>query len=47
MKKKKLKVFHGLVNYGTQASVFSEGLKRRKITAFSVSADDNYNRKMN
>lgn len=45
-KKKKLKVFHGLVNYGTQASVFSEGLKRRNITAFSVSVDDNYKRKI-
>jgi glycosyltransferase involved in cell wall biosynthesis len=43
---KRLKVFHGLVNYGTQAGVLAEGLRKKNVIAFSVSVDDNYKRKI-
>lgn len=36
MKQNKMKVFHGLVNYGTQAGVFAKELRRQGINAISV-----------
>lgn len=39
-----LKVFHGLVNYGTQAGLFAKELRSRKIKALSVSYPDTYRR---
>ena len=43
---KKLKVFHGLVNYGTQAGFFAEELRKNGIDALSVSQYDPYKRKI-
>lgn len=40
IKKKKLKVFHGLVNYGTQAGMLAKGLRDVGVEAFSVSTPD-------
>ena len=36
MKKEKMKVFHGLVNYGTQAGMFAKELRRQGVKAISV-----------
>lgn len=44
MKQKKLKVFHGLVNYGTQAGLFAKELRKHGIDAISVSYPDPYKR---
>jgi glycosyltransferase involved in cell wall biosynthesis len=41
---KKLKVFHGIVNYGTQAGLLAQGLRSYGINALSVSYSDNYKR---
>lgn len=43
---KKLKVFHGLVNYGTQAGFFALGLREQGIDALSVSGPDPFKRKI-
>lgn len=43
---KKLKVFHGLVNYGTQAGFFSEELRKQGIRAISVIHSDPSKRKI-
>lgn len=45
-KKKKLKVFHGLVNYGTQAGVFANELRNQGFHAFSVSFPDRFKRQI-
>ncbi|MFU8844231.1 MAG: glycosyltransferase [Bacteroidales bacterium] len=45
MKPKKLKVFHGLVNYGTQAGLLSAGLRQHGIEAMSVVQYDLFKRK--
>lgn len=42
MKKEKMKVFHGLVNYGTQAGLLAKGLRNEGIEAISVIGDDSY-----
>ena len=42
--KKKITVFHGLVNYGTQSGVFARKLRQKGIDARSVTAIDSYNR---
>lgn len=44
MKSSDIKVFHGLVNYGTQAGMFAKGLRDRGLKAYSVSLEDNYSR---
>ena len=44
MKEKKLKVFHGLVNYGMQAGVFANELRNKGIDALSVSNSDSFKR---
>lgn len=41
---KKLKVFHGLVNYGTQAGLIAEELRKNGIDALSVTKYDRYKR---
>ena len=41
---KKLKVFHGLVNYGTQAGLFSKELRAQGVEAISVSYPDPFKR---
>jgi glycosyltransferase involved in cell wall biosynthesis len=41
---KKLKVLHGLVNYGTQAGLFAMGLREKGIDAISVTAPDPFKR---
>jgi len=46
MKNKKLKVFHGLVNYGTQAGLFAKGLREKGIDAISVSGPDPFKRQI-
>ena len=43
-KKRKLKVFHGLVNYGTQAGILAKGLREHGIDAISVAVGDKYQR---
>lgn len=43
-KKRKIKVFHGLVNYGTQAGLFAKHLRINGIDAISVAKKDRYNR---
>lgn len=40
MDKSKLKVFHGLVNYGTQAGLFAEGLRNLGVDAKSYTKAD-------
>jgi hypothetical protein len=40
----KIKVFHGLVNYGTQAGLLAEALRERGITSISVSQPDRFSR---
>jgi len=44
MAKKKLKVFHGLVNYGTQSGMFAYGLRKRGVEAISVTTCDPFKR---
>ncbi|MFS8083526.1 MAG: glycosyltransferase [Ginsengibacter sp.] len=41
-----MKVFHGLVNYGTQAGLFAQGLRDAGIDALSVSSSDPFKRKI-
>lgn len=41
---KKLKVFHGLVNYGTQAGLLARELRHQGIDALSVAREDQYKR---
>ena len=43
-KVKKLKVFHGLVNYGTQSGLFARALRERGISAISVTSPDPFKR---
>lgn len=43
---KKLKVFHGLVNYGTQAGILSQELRNQGVCAFSLCYNDSYKRKI-
>ena len=38
------KIFHGLVNYGTQAGLFSVELKNQGYQSISVGEEDKYNR---
>ena len=40
----KIRVFHGLVNYGTQAGLFAQEMRNRGIEALSVSMPDKYKR---
>lgn len=40
MKREKMKVFHGLVNYGTQAGMFAQELRNQGIQAISVVSAD-------
>jgi glycosyltransferase involved in cell wall biosynthesis len=44
MRKARLRVFQGLVNYGTQAGLFAQGLREAGIDAISVSYPDAYKR---
>lgn len=44
MKKEKMKVFHGLVNYGTQAGLFAKELRQQGIQAISVVRADPFKR---
>lgn len=44
MKEKEIKVFHGLVNYGTQAGFFSRELRNQGIEALSIVYPDSYKR---
>lgn len=46
MKQKKLKVFHGLVNYGTQAGLFAKELHIQGIEALSVAYPDKFKRQI-
>lgn len=41
---KKIKVFHGLQNYGTQAGLLADGIRKRGHAAISVSFPDRFNR---
>ena len=43
-KTKKLKVFHGLVNYGTQAGLFARELRNQGIEAIAVTYPDSFKR---
>ena len=43
---RRLHVFHGLVNYGTQAGLFAQGLRAQGIDALSVSVSDRFKRKI-
>lgn len=45
-KTRKLKVFHGLVNYGTQAGLFARELRKQGIDAISVSYPDPFKRQI-
>ena len=40
MKREQMKVFHGLVNYGTQAGMFSRELRRQGVEAISIVTAD-------
>ena len=44
--KKKRKVFHGLVNYGTQAGMLARGLRKRGWDATSYEWDDSFDREI-
>lgn len=41
---KKLKVFHGLVNYGTQAGLLAKELRNQGVESLSVAREDQYKR---
>lgn len=41
---KKLNVFHGLVNYGTQAGLFAAEMRKQGVHSFSVTLPDPYKR---
>jgi len=43
-KKKRIKVFHGIINYGTQAGLFSRELRNQGVIAFSAANQDQYKR---
>lgn len=43
-KNKKAKIFHGLVNYGTQSGLFARELRRNGFNAISVTHFDSYKR---
>ena len=43
---KKLKVFHGIINYGTQAGLFSAALRKRGIDSFSLGWPDPFKRQI-
>lgn len=43
---KDIKVFHGLYNYGTQAGLFAEELRKQGIVAYSVCMQDKYKRRI-
>ena len=45
-REKRLKVFHGLVNYGTQAGLFAKELRKQGIDAISVSNPDPFKRQI-
>jgi glycosyltransferase involved in cell wall biosynthesis len=44
--KRKLKVFHGLVNYGTQAGLFAHELRNQGVDSISVSYPDRFKRQI-
>jgi hypothetical protein len=44
VRRNKLKIFHGLVNYGTQAGLFAKVLRNQGIDAISVVYPDKFNR---
>jgi glycosyltransferase involved in cell wall biosynthesis len=44
LKKAKPKIFHGLVNYGTQSGFFAKELRNRGYKAISLTNPDNFNR---
>ena len=44
MKKEKLRVFHGLVNYGTQSGFYAKELQKCRINALSVTGYDSFAR---
>lgn len=44
MKKEEMRVFHGLVNYGTQAGLLAKGLREAGVSAFSVVQADVFHR---
>jgi glycosyltransferase involved in cell wall biosynthesis len=44
MKRNKLRIFHGIVNYGTQAGLFAKALRDQGIDAISVVYYDKFNR---
>lgn len=44
MKESDMKVFHGLVNYGTQAGLFAKSLRSLCVEAYSASYEDLYAR---
>lgn len=46
MRQKKLRVFHGLVNYGTQAGLFAQELRKQGIEAISVAYPDKFKRQI-
>ena len=46
MKKEKMKVFHGLVNYGTQAGMFAQELRCQGVSAISMARGDSYERQV-
>lgn len=44
MKNKKIKVFHGVINYGTQAGMLAKELRNQGVEARSVSMPDRFKR---
>ena len=44
MRTKELRVFHGLVNYGTQAGLFARALREAGVEAISVAFPDPFKR---
>lgn len=46
-RKRKLRVFHGLVNYGTQSGYIAKGLRTLNVNAKSFTREDPYNRETN
>jgi hypothetical protein len=46
MPRKKIKVFHGVVNYGTQAYLFAKELRKKGFDALSVSNKDRFKREI-
>ena len=43
---KQIKIFHGIINYGTQAGLFANELRKRNFVSFSIGIPDPFKRRI-